>query len=302
MLAQDWRIDAALLYSEAPMLDLASLASGINDALSRFRLTFCLTARADDRAVYSNGVVDVIVTRSDRPLPAARFSRALDARFARLRPNDYATPLAAHSHAIGIETRVSPDAGRPVPAETRIVVCHAAIMAVQGLAWPDLIHWRQSDTLFLPDEIPPVEGIGFPAMLVTRPEITAAGSDARGRRRFAVLAGLSDHWFGKPVRVTATSHPLPEVLAVIDFCLIRHLSGDDILAQDGVMALSERTEVVIRHAGPGPGLPKGAIDLSFRNRSLERPAPGPVPMAPQAIPMPAQPIHLADHRSARRHS
>ena len=301
MLARNWQIEAAMLYRDAPAFRLAELRAGVNDALSRYRLTFRTAAVSDDRVVLSNDVVELVVTRVAHPLPAQRFTAALNARFARVRPNDYATPLAAHAHAILIEARVAPDVAQDVPAETRIVIAHAALTAVQGLAWPDLIHWTQSDTLFLPDEVPPTEGIGFPAMLVTRPEITAAGSDARGRRKFTVAAGLAEHWFGKPVTVAATSHSLPEVLAVIDFCLLRHLSGDNLLAEDGVIALSDRTEVVIRHLGPGGKFPEGRIELSFRNRTQERPAPGPLPFMPQAIPPGAQPVRLADFRKPRRH-
>ncbi len=296
METRDWQIEAALLYRERPEFPLAALRAGLNATLARFRLDFSTRETAPDRVTFSNGVVDVIVTRIDRPLPPARFARALEARFARVRPNDYATPLAAHDRAILIEAREAADSGLPVPVETRIVIAHAATLAVQGLAWPDLVHWSQSDTLFLPEEVPQSEGIGFPAMLVTRPEITAAGSDARGRRRFAVVAGLAEHWFGKPLTVAATTQPLPEVLAVIDFFLVRHLSGDDVLAQDGVMALSERTEVLIRHIDPDARFPEGRIELSFRARAQERRAPGPVPLVPQAIPPGPRPVHLADYR------
>jgi hypothetical protein len=255
---------------------------------------------SDDRVVLSNDIVELVVTRVTHALPPQRFARALKARFARVRPNDYASPLAAHTHAVLVEARVAPDVAQEVPAETRIVIAHAGLTAVQLLAWPDMIHWSQSDTLFLPDEIPPTEGIGFPAMLVTRPEIVAAGSDARGRRKFAVTAGLAEHWFGRPVTVAATAHPLPEVLAVIDFCILRHLGGEDILAEDGVLALSERTEVVIRHLGPDAKFAEGRIELSFRNRAQEHPAPGPVRFLPQAIPPGAQPVQLADFRKPRQ--
>jgi hypothetical protein len=296
METRDWKIEAALMYRDRPDFPLAALRAGLNTGLARFRLEFRVKESAADRAVFSNGIVDVVVARLDRPLPPARFARALEARFARVRPNDYATPLAVHDRAVMVEAREAPDCGLPVPVETRIVIAHAAVLAVQGLAWPDLVHWSQSDTLFLPEEVPQIEGIGFPAMLVTRPEITAAGTDPRGRRRFSVVAGLSEHWFGKPVTVAPTTQALPEVLAVIDFFLVRHIAGDEVLAQDGVMALSDRTEVVIRHLDADARFLRGRIELTFRARAQERRAPGPVPLVPQAIPPGAQPVHLADYR------
>ena len=109
MLAHNWQIEAAMLYREAPAFRLAELRAGVNAALSRYRLTFRTAAVSDDRVVLSNDVVELVITRIAHPLAPQRFSNALKARFARVRPNDYAGPLAAHAHAILIEARVAPD-------------------------------------------------------------------------------------------------------------------------------------------------------------------------------------------------
>ena len=215
------------------------------------------------------------------------FVRPLTASYTRIRPNDYAARVGAHRASVTITVAdARADRTIPIPETTFIVVCHAALVALIAQSRPLVIHWRQSDMMVLPTEVPPIRGIGFPVSLATRPEVSQSRPDARGRTRFGLHFEKSEMFFGKPVVVEPTTHPMPEVLTLVDFCIMRRLGGEDLLTDGATVGLPGPVEVAVRHLPPTEALPAGSISLSLR--------------APLSRPQPARPLGLPDMPMPRR--
>jgi hypothetical protein len=244
----------------------------------------------------------VTVAVTPAPLDPASLRAALRDRYAAVRAHDYAAAAQRHRATVMVSAvPAGPAAAADAAVLTGIVACHAVLCAVAGLARPEAMLWRPTDTLFVPEEIPPAGGIGFPVSLVTRPAFRAAPPDARGRRRTSFVSAGAEAWFGRPVVVEPTALDLPEALAVVDFCIMRRLAGDDLLARPGRHALPEGIEATVRHHGPSREFPQGSIGIALRQRKgageepkrAERPAP-----APRAAPAP--PVAARRARGAAR--
>ena len=259
-------IEATLLYPAPPRLAGASLLDAVNAGLQPFGLWFWDVPAAPGEALaLSNGAMRVALRPVEHPLPGAEIAAALGGSYTRLRPNDYAGRVAAHKAAVRLDVCDVRDARpEPIPEATMVVVAHAVVAAAKSAQPPLVIHWRQSDMLVLPEEVPPLRGIGFPASLVTRPEIVDAGRDSGGRLRLGVTAALSERYFGKTVTVEPTAHPLDEVLSLIDFCLLKRLAGEELLTDGATLGLPGPVEVTVRHRAASADHPAGSIALSLR--------------------------------------
>ncbi|MFM2356326.1 MAG: hypothetical protein RLZZ528_2062 [Pseudomonadota bacterium] len=253
-------------YRELPVLSDAEIVQGLNAGLAAFGLSFALDPlRPGEAAAMTNGAMRVAVIACDHPTEAAAFVPALTASYTRIRPNDYAARVAAHTASLAVEVSdVRSDRTLPIPETTLVVVCHAALVALITQGIPLVVHWQQSDMLVLPSEIPAIRGIGFPVSLVTRPEVIEHRPDPRGRVRFGVTAARSEMFFGKTVRVEPTVHPMPDVLSLIDFCILRRLAGEDLLVDGATLGLPGPVEVTVRHVAASERYPSGLISLSVK--------------------------------------
>lgn len=259
-------ISALALYRVAPTLAGEVLGDRLNAGVAAFGLSFSEVARVgSESAAFSNGAMRVSLVASDGAAEASGFVGPLGASYTSIRPNDYAARVAAHAATVTLTVSdARTDRTIPIPDTTLIVVCHAALVALIAQAVPLVIHWRQSDMLVLPAEVPAIRGIGFPVSLATRPEIAKSRPDPRGRTKLGVMAARSEIFFGMPVRVEPTTHPIPEVLSLIDFCILRRLGGDDLLTDGATLGLPGPVEVAVRHLPVSEQLPLGAISLTVR--------------------------------------
>lgn len=287
-------VSAAILYDSLPAPGRIAIRKAVNAGLAVFGLVFDEVAPEGREliALATDAGLRIAVTPLAAPVPAELLAPALTSRFTRARPGDYLSPVTAHRAALLVSSSdARQDAPDPMPDDTLIVTCHAAVAALVARTLPLALHWQPTDMLYLPHEIPALRGIGFPVALATRPELFTARPDSRGRPRRGILAAQSERYFGKPVRVEPTTHPLPECLAVIDYCILRKLCGEDLLARDATILLPGRIEAAVRHVAPDAALPLGAISLTLRAPlPTERPAlpddalfrPRPVTGAPAA--------------------
>jgi hypothetical protein len=275
-------------YRSLPVLADAEIVQALNAGLAAFGLSFSLDPlRPGESVAMSNGAMRVTVIPRNEPTDTAEFVAALTASYTRIRPNDYAARVAAHAGSLAVEVSdVRTDRTIPIPETTLVVVCHAALVALITQGNPLVVHWQQSDMLVLPSEIPSIRGIGFPVSLVTRPEVTEHRADPRGRVRFGVTAAKSEMFFGKTVRVEPTTYPMPEVLSLIDFCILRRLSGEDLLVDGATLGLPGPVEVTVRHVSASERYPAGLISLTVR------------PLVPRAQPM--RPFSMAEAVAKRR--
>lgn len=269
-------VSAAILYDSLPTPGSAAIRKAVNTGLAAFGIAFddAPAAGREAFALQNDAGLRIAVTPLAAPMPADLLAPALTSRFTRARPGDYLSPVTSHRAALLVSSSdARPDAADPMPDDTLIVTCYAAVAALAARTLPLALHWQQTDMLYLPHEIPALRGIGFPVALATRPEVFTARPDSRGRPRRGILAAQSERYFGKPVRVEATVHPLPECLAIIDYCIMRKLCGQDLLARDTTILLPGRIEAAVRHVPPDATLPLGAISLTVRAPlPTERPA------------------------------
>lgn len=258
-------LSAAILYESLPSPNPSDIRESVNAGLGAFGLSFDPCTKADDEIVaLTNNVLRIAVRADGSALPPARLTAPLASRFTQARPFDYASPLAAHRAVLTItvtDQRAAPP--DDIPDDTLIVVTHATLAAILSRTLALMVHWHLTDMLYLPHEIPTLRGIGFPVALATRPELSPARPDARGRPRLGILAAQSERYFGKPVRVEPTSHPLADCLAVIDFCILRKLCGQDVLIDGTTIALPGQVEVAVRALPPQAGFPLGLISLTI---------------------------------------
>ena len=253
------KVEAVLLYAAPPEVTLPEFLIALNDVLRPpknppFALALGATielARLTDGA----RILDVALTA--RPLSGALLEDALNARYAAVRAHDYEDACARHR----VTLTLSATAQTLAEAVTAV---HAAVVAAMGMALPEAVLWVQSSTLFVPEEIPPVEGLGFPVSLVTRPEFRPATPDARGRRRVSFVSALSEEWFGKPIVVEPTAVPLPEVLSVIDLFILRKVAGEDLLAGERRYSIPGGIDVAVRHRPAAGAFRTGHIELTIR--------------------------------------
>lgn len=253
------RVEAVLLYARPPGVTLPELLIALNDVLRPPKNPpFALALGATiELARLSDGARILDVALTPRPLSGALLSDALGARYAAMRAHDYDGACARHTATLTLSAEA------PALADAVLAV-HAGVVAMMSKARPEAILWVQSSTLFVPDEIPPVDGIGFPVSLVTRPEFRPASPDARGRRRISFVSALSEEWFGKPIVVEPTAVPLPEVLSVIDLFILRKIAGEDLLAGDRRFAIPGGIDVAVRHRPPAGAFRTGHIELTIR--------------------------------------
>jgi hypothetical protein len=297
MYGQTGATEAALLYARAPDLTAAHLEP-LAATLARAAGTTSLLA-AD-----APGLLRMVAERFEirigthrTRLPAALTDAALKSRFTAVRPNDYAERVRRHEGYLALSVRPLSETS----PGTEVVVAHLVLLHLIDLVRPEAILWAATGALFLPEEIPPADGLGFPSMLVLNPDIRMDGTDPRGRRRYGFTVGGSREWFGRTVVVEPTSHPLPETLAFVDLCLVARLSGEDILASEGDIPIDAATLVSIRHKPPGRVHPEGHVALSFHaTRPMDRIRPAipkaPVPRSPAPTP---QPLHARGPRRDR---
>jgi hypothetical protein len=253
------KVEAVLLYAGLPGITLPEFLIALNDVLRPpknppFALALGATielARLGDGA----RTLDVALTAC--PLSGALLEDALTARYAAVRAHDYDGACARHTATLTLS------ATAPTLPQA-ITAVHAGVVAAMGMAVPEAILWVQSSTLFVPEEIPPVEGLGFPVSLVTRPEFRPAAPDARGRRRVSLVSVLSEEWFGKPIVVEPTAVPLPEVLSVIDLFILRKVAGEDLLSGERRIVIPGGIDVTVRHRPPAGAFRTGHIELTIR--------------------------------------
>lgn len=260
------RAGATLLFPEKPALRADTALVRFNGALAPFGLHFMPAVPATpNHATWTNGAIRVSVTVADSPADPASLGSSLTGSYTRIRPNDYASRIAAHAARMQLHVHDDrPQHSDPIPDATMIVIAHAALVALVATSAPLVIHWHDTNILILPSEVPPVRGIGFPASLATRPKVAPAGHDARGRRRFRIAFEGSERFFGKQVRVEPTAHPMDEVLSLVDFCLLRQLAGEELLSDGARLGLPGPVEVLVRHLPPATGADSGIISLSLR--------------------------------------
>lgn len=284
-------LSAALLYESLPALDATRVLDSTNATLAPFGMRFDL-ASADGGGLitFANDVLRISIRRQTSGLPASRLTGALSASFTRARPGDYVSPVAAHRAALIVDIAdIRADPAEPMPEDTLIVVGFSALAAIAARSMPLMVHWQQTDMVYLPHELPSLRGIGFPVSLATRPEVRASRPDTRGNPRHAVVATQSERYFGKPVRIEPTTHPLPECLALIDFCIIKKLMGEDLLQRDGILHLPGQIEAAVRHVAASAQFPLGAICLTLRGTM-----PPVQPEAPTTRPYLAEPAQVTN--------
>lgn len=278
-------VEAVLLYARATDATLPEFIVALNDTLrppERHHFTVS-TGMTLDLAMATDGTRSLSVALTNRPLAGERLAEALTARYASLRAHDYDEAAARHRATVTLS------ATSPAGLADAVLVLHHGIAAMMALETPEAVLWLQTGTIFVPAEIPPLDGLGFPVSLVTRPDFRTATPDARGRRRISLVSRHSEEWFGKPIVVEPTALPLPEVLSVIDLFILRKIAGEDLLEGDRRFAFPGGIEVSVRHRAPAGLFRHGHIELVLR----------PTREGPQDIRPPAtQPYGFKSVRSA----
>lgn len=278
------RIEGSLLYRALPNLNHDRILALLNAIRPADQSAF----RFDESGGFANDALCVKLFESAEPLPVARFTSALGASLTRIKAHDYSADVAAHrAHvSLSVSDREHGRAATYAGMIEKIVICQRVALAINRQARAELLYWPQSDMLFTTEELHKTAVMDFPVTLVTRPELYAGGRDPMGRERFGLRAVGAEMFLGKPLVFAVTARPVEELLALADFLILQHVTGEVPMTHGDVYHLSARDELRITHLAPSPAMSDGAIRVTMARRLANRTSPPPVSQRP-ASPRPA---------------
>lgn len=270
------RVAATLLYSKLPVVRNTALLSFVNATRAPDQAPF---RESEGQSGLTNGNLRIQVTAQAKPLPRAMFQSALDASLTRIKAHDYRGTIADHGAALTIAVTSLAQDGRAqqdrAALVSRIIACQRAVLGGMRQARPDLVHWQQSDMVFTADEVEATAAMDFPVTLVSRPGIYAGGRDPMGRERFGLRVFGAEPFLGKPLLFAVVARPVEQLLALADFLILKHLSGEAPLVHGDIYHISQQDELRITHSAPTEAMPDGAIRVSIERRLRIATAPPP---------------------------
>jgi hypothetical protein len=145
----------------------------------------------------------------------------------------------------------------------RLRVLKAALDALIDTVPVSLVHWVQSDMVFVPAELALWQGRDLPFSLVIHPLPRPARADIDGAARLGMVAGYSEHLLGKTLHLD----PLPRDQAAgfrqMVSMLNEHHEGRIRLAHGDSLELSDGTLLHVRHEKAGSADKPGRICIGL---------------------------------------
>lgn len=228
------------------------LGARVNAAIKDTGLT--LSAVADQpkgHALFSHPRAHLSVVTHRGKMPRSVFASALASPITKARLADYDHLFASHAGYVTLDVGHGPAPGEttsdPLPLVLRLRVLKGALDALIDTVPVSLVHWVQSDMVFVPAELALWQGRDLPFSLVIHPLPRPARADSDGAAGLGMVAGYSEHLLGK----TLYLDPMPRDQATgfrqMVSMLHEHHEGRIRLAHGDTLELSDGTLLYVRH-------------------------------------------------------
>lgn len=275
-------VEAALLYETrySPIV-FAKLLARINARVAELGMVFNPTKAAGERfAMFTHPDMYILISLNTDRLAPAGFADALNSPFIQAQNVDYAGLVGRHTSNIFITVGDGPihkttelrafeeklggaEEVKPANLVTKIKVLHRAMLEVFQMARPTLVHWCQSNNLFLPELIDGTAHADFPTPLVTHHGLFSSGKDAQGNRFLGSVVNGSELFLDKPIVLQETAEPFNKAAAVIDCLLDQFIRGENRLPDGATIPVAGAYQVRLQHKPAGEGFPNGQIAASI---------------------------------------
>lgn len=275
-------VEAALLFENRyPPIVFAKLLSRINARVAELGMVFNPTKAEGERfTMFTHPDMHILISLNTDRLAPAGFADALRSPLIQAQNIDYAGLVGRHTSNIFITVGDGPihktpemrafeeklggaEDVKPADLKTKIKVLHRTMMEVFPLARPTLVHWCQSNNLFLPDRIDRIANADFPTPLVTHHGLYSSGMDAKGDRLIGSVVNGSELFVGKPLVLQETAEPFERASAVIDFLLDQYIRGETQLADGTTISVAGAYQARLTHLPAAEGFPNGKIEVAI---------------------------------------
>ncbi|ASM71889.1 MULTISPECIES: hypothetical protein [Roseobacteraceae] len=235
--------------------DFAEVGVCVNAAIRDTGMT--LTEIADQpqgHVLFSHPRVHLSIVTHRRKLPRTTITGALASPFAKARTPDYDRLFDGHTRYITLDVGHGPApddlTNAPLPLVLRLQVLKAALDALIDTVPLTLVHWLQSDMVFVPSEMEIWKDRDLPFALVIQPLPLPAPPDLDGASRLGMVAACSEHLLGK----TLYLDPMPRDQATgfrqLVSILNEHHEGRIRLEHGDSLELTDGTVLYVRHEKP----------------------------------------------------
>ncbi len=217
----------------------------------------CAEGRLDGRMALACEAADLEITFSSQPQPMEGFLAAIRSPHTRLTKVDHAGRVAAHRGSITLSVTGPGDATRPDDPVLAVVLLHRAIGVILDLVddEPEVVHWRQSDTLHTADAFRRTLARPFPAVLVSHPRYFTGPPGPNGRPSVGFEAVGSEVFCESRLVVEPSTRNPGSLKALVDYLVEAYATGEIDLDDGAALPAGAAGTVRLAHAPGSAGAP-----------------------------------------------
>lgn len=229
------RIEAALLFTTQPALDLAGFLDRLNQAAGRLGARFRL-AESDrpGQIALDGGDAALTVTARNCPLPAASFAGALDGVLSAPFRGQLADILACHGRYVLVALAPRDAVPDRAARVKHLCLTHLATALIAQSQGPAAIHWRPSRQLLLAGQYLKMAGETEPWALFARAlsDMADMGRVATGDQPYTLTIADDCGLMGGPIIVRHGAAERDRALAA-GLTFLRHAARTGQIIPDG---------------------------------------------------------------------
>lgn len=256
-------VSSRLLYTRFMRVDLPELCTVLNDIFSPAGYAFDIVEHVRGaRLLLAHDAVEIQIILEPEALDHVPLLTLAEEPFHQTERVDWADLIRGHRCHAEISVQMTGSAKGPDRAlfEVMLSLCQMTTTALTAMMPPTLIHWMQSDQLFLPSKFQLMDDMLFPLPLFIKPRLFSSGRMQEDAQVLGMWADGAELFLGRPLVFEEAPVTLQWLQQRV-YAFVEHYRTSDVPPADGDTFGIEPEEIIrIQARGRGP------ISLTLRER------------------------------------